>query len=212
MQIQPLSVPDAWQVTPTVHTDARGSFLEAFRADALAQVTGRPFTVAQANTSVSAAGTVRGVHFAELPPSQAKYVMCVRGAVLDFVVDIRVGSPTFGQWDSVLLDDRDRRAVYISEGLGHAFCSLEDGSTVSYLCSAPYTPGREHGVRPTCATLGLRWPTTGRDGAPLGLLMSDRDAGAPDLMEAASAGILPRYAEVRRYLDETAQRQSLTRR
>src|SRR5690606_18710753 len=98
----------------------------------------------QANCSVSSARVLRGLHFARVPPSQAKYVTCVRGSVFDVVVDIRVGSPTFGRWDAVRLDDRDRRTIYISEGLGHAFLALEDDSTVMYLCSAQYDPQREH--------------------------------------------------------------------
>src|SRR5690606_22970512 len=116
--------------------DDRGVFLEWFKDGAFQEATGRSLDLQQANLSVSAAGVLRGVHFADVPPSQAKYVTCPRGAVLDVVVDIRTGSPTFGQWDAVLLDDVDRRAIFLSEGLGHAFCSLEDGSVVTYLCSA----------------------------------------------------------------------------
>ena len=101
---------------------------------------------------------MRGIHFADVPPSQAKYVSAVAGSFLDFVVDLRAGSPTFGQWDSVLLDTRDRRAVYLSEGLGHAICALEDDSTVTYLCSSVYAPGREHGVHPLDPELGLVFP------------------------------------------------------
>ena len=104
---------------------------------------------------MSAPGVLRGIHFSDVPPGQAKYVTCVAGAVLDVVVDIRVGSPTFGQWDSVLLDDVDRREIYLAEGLGHAFMSLADGSTVVYLCSTavrarararrpPARPGDRH--------------------------------------------------------------------
>ena len=109
---------------------------------------GHDLDLAQANCSVSAAGVLRGIHFSDVPPGQAKYVTCVRGAALDVVVDIRVGSPTFGQWDSVLLDDVDRREIYLAEGLGHAFMALEDDTTIVYLCSTGYAPGREHGVRP----------------------------------------------------------------
>lgn len=135
---------------------------------------------------------VRGIHFAQLPPSQAKYVMCPKGAVLDVVVDIRVGSPTFGQWDTVLLDDIDRRAIYISEGLGHAFCALEDDSTVMYLCSAPYAPGREHGVNPLCEQVGVDWPKFDRAGREMELLLSDKDTAAPGLEQAAAEGLLPK--------------------
>ena len=137
MTFRELAVPGAWEFTPTQHGDPRGVFLEWFQGDPLAQRVGHRVSLAQANCSVSAAGVVRGIHFADVPPGQAKYVTCPRGAVLDVVVDLRVGSPTFGRWDGVMLDDQDRRAVYISEGLGHAFMSLEDDSTLVYLCSTP---------------------------------------------------------------------------
>ncbi|GMA25083.1 hypothetical protein GCM10025864_28420 [Luteimicrobium album] len=149
---------------------------------------------------MSAAGVVRGIHFADVPPSQAKYVTCAKGAVLDVVVDIRVGSPTFGRWDSVLLDDVDRRAIYLSEGLGHAFMSLEDDSTVLYLCSAPYAPGREHGIHPLDPEVGVAWPTTARDGSPLTPLLSDKDEAAPTLVEAREQGLLPRLEDVEAFV------------
>ena len=146
MFIEETKIPGAFAVTPQQHRDDRGVFLEWFRSDRFVESAGHPFTIAQANCSVSAAGTVRGIHFAQLPPSQAKYVTCPSGAILDVVVDIRVGSPTFGQWDSVLLDDRDRRSVYLSEGLAHGFLALQDDSTAMYLCSATYDPAREHTI------------------------------------------------------------------
>ncbi|MBS5747941.1 MAG: dTDP-4-dehydrorhamnose 3,5-epimerase family protein, partial [Actinotignum schaalii] len=138
--------------------------------------------------------------FADVPPSQAKYVMCPRGAVLDFVIDIRVGSPTFGKWDSVLLDDDTRKAIYISEGLGHCFVALEDDSTVVYLCSAQYAPGREHGVNPLCSQVGLVFPETDRQGKKLELLLSPKDTDAPDLDEAERSGLLPSYEDVQAFL------------
>lgn len=162
--------------------------------------TGHDLALAQANCSVSAAGVLRGVHYADVPPGQAKYVFCAAGAVLDVVVDLRVGSPTFGRWDSVLLDDVDRRAVYLSEGLGHAFLSLADGSTVVYLCSQGYAPDREHGVHPLDPELGIDWPTTGRDGQPLEFTLSGKDEQAPTLQQALEAGALPRADEVARFV------------
>jgi len=200
VEFRELKVPGAWEITPKQFGDPRGVFLEAYKAGAFEEVVGHPLDLRQVNSSVSAAGVVRGIHFADVPPSQAKYVMCPRGAVLDFVVDIRVGSPTFGQWDAVLLDDVDRRAIYLSEGLGHAFCSLEDDSTVVYLCSAPYAPGREHGVNPLCETIGIEWPDKGRDGKPLQLLLSEKDTQAPDLPTAREQGILPSLHEVEAYI------------
>ncbi|GAB2685722.1 dTDP-4-dehydrorhamnose 3,5-epimerase family protein [Thalassiella azotivora] len=201
MQIRPLSVDGAYEVTPRQFGDPRGVFLEWFRTEAFTEALGHPLDLAQANCSVSAAGVVRGIHFADVPPGQAKYVTCARGAVLDVVVDLRVGSPTFGRWDSVLLDDVDRRAIYLGEGLGHAFMSLEDDSTVLYLCSTGYAPEREHGVHPLDPQVGIEWPTTARDGSALTPQLSDKDSAAPSLAEAADAGLLPDAAAVARWTD-----------
>lgn len=200
MEIRELSISGAWEFTPVQHGDSRGRFLEAFKSPLVSEVIGHGFELAQVNTSVSAAGTLRGVHFADVPPGQAKYVMCPVGAVLDVVVDLRVGSPTFGRHDTVLLDDVHRRAVYLSEGLGHAFCSLADGSTVVYLCSTGYNPDAEHGVDPLDAQLGIDWPTTGRSGESLVYELSAKDSAAPGLTEAAASGLLPDYAEVMAHL------------
>ena len=195
MQTRELSVPGAFELTPTIHGDARGSFLEWFRTDTFTDLTGHRLDLAQANLSVSAAGTLRGIHFAELPPSQAKYVTCMHGAALDVVVDIRVGSPTYGAWDAVLIDDVDRRAVYLSEGLGHAFMALADDTVVGYLCSAPYAPGREHGVHPLDPEIGIEWPTTARDGSPLRPILSEKDQAAPTLAQVREQGLLPDHDE-----------------
>lgn len=195
MQTRELSVPGAFELTPTIHGDARGAFLEWFRADTFTELTGHRLDLAQANLSVSAAGTLRGIHYAQLPPSQAKYVTCMRGAALDVVVDIRVGSPTYGRWDAVLLDDVDRRAVYLSEGLGHAFMALADDTVVGYLCSTPYAPGREHGVHPLDPAIGIEWPTAAADGSPLRPILSEKDQAAPTLAQVREQGLLPDYDE-----------------
>lgn len=188
MQVEQLSVPGAWVFTPVLRPDPRGVFLEWFKDPIFAAALGHRLDVAQVNCSVSSRGTLRGVHFADVPPGQGKYVSCSRGAVLDVVVDIRTGSPTYGTNSAVRLDDVDRRAVYLSEGLGHAFLALTDDATVSYLCSTPYTPAAEHAVGPLDPALGLPWPV---DVPPL---LSDRDAQAPTLAQAAAQGRLPSYA------------------
>lgn len=200
MELRELSVPGAWEITTRQLSDSRGTFLETFSDPVFTQAVGHRLDLRQVNTSISAAGVIRGIHFADVPPSQAKYVVCTRGAVLDVVVDIRVGSPTFGQWDSVLLDDVDRRAIYVSEGLGHAFCALEDDSTVLYLCSATYAPGREHGIDPLDPTIAITWPTTGRDGRPLRHMLSDKDRDAPALATARATGLLPTLQDVQTHL------------
>jgi dTDP-4-dehydrorhamnose 3,5-epimerase len=131
---------------------------------------------------------IRGVHFADVPPGQAKYVYCPSGALLDVVVDLRVGSPTFGAHEAVVLDSTSYRAVYLSEGLGHAFCALADNTVASYLCSTAYAPAIERTVAAMDPALGLPWP------AEITPILSERDAAAPSLAEAAEAGLLPRYA------------------
>jgi len=200
VEFRQLKVPGAWEITPKQLGDPRGVFLEWFKASAFAETVGVQLDLQQANCSVSAAGVLRGIHFADVPPGQAKYVTCAKGAVLDVAVDVRVGSPTFGVWDTVLLDDVDRRAIYLPEGLGHAFLSLEDDSTVLYLCSTGYAPGREHGVNPLDPAIGIDWPTTGRNGLALAPILSDKDLAAPSLAEAAAQGLLPTLASVEAYL------------
>ncbi len=206
MTYRELTVPGAWEITPVQHGDPRGVFLEYFQGGPFTTTTGHSFDLRQANCSVSAAGVLRGIHFADVPPGQAKYVTCAKGAVLDVAVDLRVGSPSFGQWDTVLLDDTDRRAIYLSEGLGHAFMSLEDDSTVLYLCTTGFAPGREHGIHPLDPDVGIVWPTTGRDGRPLAPQLSAKDLAAPGLSAAASQGMLPRYDDVQTYLAALADR------
>lgn len=206
MEIRELTVPGAWEITPRQFPDPRGVFLEWFKEPPFLDHVGHPLRLAQANCSVSAAGVLRGIHFADVPPSQAKYVTCLHGAVLDVVVDLRTGSPTFGQWDSVLLDDVDRRAVYLSEGLGHAFMSLQDGSTVVYLCSEVYAPAREHGIHPLDPDIGIDWPTTARDGTPIEPLLSAKDADAPGLADACDAGVLPLITGVQAFVDALRRR------
>lgn len=190
-----LSIPGAWEITPTLHRDSRGAFYEWFTDAGFTAMAGHRFDLRQANCSVSAAGVLRGLHFAQLPPSQAKYVTCLRGAVFDVVVDIRVGSPTYGQWDSVLLDDVDRRSIYLAEGLAHGFVALQDESTVMYLCSTPYAPDREHTIDPTDPEIGIDWPLPADR-----LSLSDRDAAAPSLAEIRAAGLLPTWSAAQEFL------------
>ena len=196
MGVRELDIPGAWEITPAVHGDSRGLFFEWLTDRGFTAFAGHHLDVRQANCSVSSAGVLRGLHFAQLPPSQAKYVTCVHGSVFDVVVDIRVGSPTFGRWDSVLLDDKDHRTIYISEGLGHGFLALQDNSTVMYLCSAEYSPQREHSICATDPTLAIDWPLVG-GAAPR---LSDRDAAAPSLDEVRASGLLPTWEQTQRFI------------
>ena len=193
--MNPLGIEGAWVFTPQVHSDDRGSFAEAFRGAEFAADLGYRLDVAQVNCSVSRRGVIRGIHYADVPPGQAKYVTCVAGAILDVVVDLRAGSPSFGKWEAVQLDGRTRRAVFLAEGLGHAFMALTDDATALYLCSTPYAPGREHGVDPRDPAIGIAWPL---DTEPV---LSEKDAAAPTLDEALRAGLLPSYQECAGYAE-----------
>jgi dTDP-4-dehydrorhamnose 3,5-epimerase len=198
MTVRELAIPGAWQVSHETHPDDRGEFYEWFTQREFAIFTGHAFNLAQANCSVSAAGVLRGLHFAQLPPSQAKFVTCVRGSVFDVIVDIRVGSPTYGRWVASRLDDRERRSVYISEGLAHGFLALEDDSMVVYLCSTPYNPEREHTIQAMDPQLAIDWPIIG--GAPP--RMSERDVQAPTLEEVRGAGLLPTWDEAQQFIEQ----------
>ena len=189
MQATPYSISGLWRFDPVLRPDDRGVFLESFKESVFVETVGHSFDLAQMNISVSRAGTVRGVHFADVPPGQAKYVQCFSGKILDIVVDIRVGSPTFGQYEAIELDADSRSGLYISVGLGHAFCALSDSATVGYLCSEGYSPEREHGIHPLDPDLALPWPEGEHS------VLSPKDAAAPPLAEAIASGLLPQYRE-----------------
>ena len=189
MDVRELAVPGAFEFTPRTFPDERGVFASPYQEAAFVKAVGHPLRLAQTNHSRSRRGSVRGLHFADVPPGQAKYVYCPVGSLFDVVVDIRVGSPTFGTWDAVRLDPVEFRAVYVPEGVGHAFVALEDDTVISYLCSTPYNPPAEHGLSPMDPALGLPWPTD------LEVLLSPKDQAAPTLAEAESSGLLPSYAD-----------------
>jgi dTDP-4-dehydrorhamnose 3,5-epimerase len=187
LEIRPLKIEGAWEITPELRGDARGMFMEWYRWDRLADAVGHPLKLAQANISISGPGVIRGIHFAAVPVGQAKYVSCVSGALLDVVVDIRVGSPTFGQWQAVRLDEVNRKSVYVSEGLGHGFAALTENTTIAYMCSSTYNPAAEFTVNALDPAIGIDWQVDNPS-------MSARDEVAPTLEEAAQKGLLPSYA------------------
>ena len=190
MEIRELPVPGALLFVPTLLPDPRGPFFEGFRSDALLAATGRPFTVEQINYSVSQRNTLRGIHSVRIPPGQAKYVSCVRGALLDMVVDLRVGSPTFGQHSCTLLEAGSGMSVYVPEGLGHGFLALSDDSTICYVLNSAYVPGTQFEINPLDPELDLPWGFTEPP------LISAKDRIAPTLAEAVASGILPEWSTV----------------
>jgi dTDP-4-dehydrorhamnose 3,5-epimerase len=193
VDVRELAVPGAFELVPRQFRDERGVFLEWYRFEELTAAVGHPLRLAQANCSVSARGVVRGVHYADVPPSQAKYVTCASGALMDFIIDIRVGSPTFGRWDAVRLDADRRAAVYLCEGLGHAFVALEPDTVAMYLCSEVYNPTGERGINPLDPALGIDFAQYLEPGAEL--ILSDKDTDAPSLARARADGLLPSWAD-----------------
>jgi dTDP-4-dehydrorhamnose 3,5-epimerase len=165
-------------VEPAVHRDARGFFVETFRAEQ-AEALGIRETWVQDNHSRSSRGVLRGMHFS-VGAGQAKLVRCARGRILDVVVDIRRGSPTFGDWESVVLDDDDHRQVYVPVGFAHGFVVMSDVADVVYRCSGYYDPAVEKGFAWDDPDVAIDWP------ADVQVEVSARDADAPRLAEIAA--------------------------
>jgi len=172
MQISktPLDAPHL--IEPLVHGDERGFFLETFRLDKLAEA-GLDTGFVQDNQSRSRQGVLRGMHF---QPGQAKLVRCVRGAIFDAIVDIRVGSPTFGQWEGFELNDETHRQLFVPDGFAHGFCVLSEVADVTYKVTTYYDPETEGGFRFDDPAVGIEWPLAGDQ-----LAVSVRDTGAQTL-------------------------------
>jgi dTDP-4-dehydrorhamnose 3,5-epimerase len=161
-----------------VFGDERGFFSETYRRSAFAEL-GIPEEMVQDNQSRSRRGVVRGMHL-QIGDGVAKLVRCARGAILDVVVDVRRGSPTFGEWEAFELSDQNLRLVYCPVGFAHGFCTLSEQADVIYKQSAYYAPGLERGIKYDDPDVAIAWP------AGLELTPSERDASAPLLREVAA--------------------------
>jgi dTDP-4-dehydrorhamnose 3,5-epimerase len=162
-----------------------------FKLPTLTETLGFGFDVKQVNQSVSGAGVIRGIHWADVPPGQAKYVFCSKGSIWDAVVDIRVGSATFGQFEGELISAENGKCVLIREGLGHVFLSLEDETVVNYLCSEPFSPATEHGINPLDTDLAIPFEEILGNG---NFRISEKDLEAPSLATMLAEGRLPSFA------------------
>jgi dTDP-4-dehydrorhamnose 3,5-epimerase len=189
MTVRPLTIGGSFLVSSVSFGDERGDFFEVYREDVLTEALGYRPKFVQTNVSTSCRNVLRGVHGATTPPGLAKFVTCLRGSLLDFVVDVRLGSPTFGRWDMIVLDAHGGTAVYVEEGLGHAFVALQDDTCVQYQLSDLYRPAEVLTVHPLDPEIGLPLELPGEP------ILSDRDAAAPTLREAGALGLLPDYDE-----------------
>lgn len=179
MPFHEMNIKGAWIHTPIRHSDERGHFEEQFKISQIESELDRTFAVKQVNQSVSNKGVVRGIHYTESHEGQAKYVSCPKGRIWDVVVDIRKDSPTYGQWDAVELTAENGQSLLISEGLGHAFLSLEDGSVANYLCTFEYNPHADKAFNPLSESLSIDFREIAIQHGIERLVISDRDEGAP---------------------------------
>jgi len=160
MKIEPRRLRGTFEITLVPHADERGHFMRWYDAAAFAAA-GLPTAWVQANESLSRRGVVRGLHFQRPPHAETKLVRAVAGTVYDVFVDLRRGSPTYGQWDAVELSEARRNAVLVPKGFAHGFCALTDSAVVSYLVDAAYAPEAEGGLAWDDPALGIPWPLAG---------------------------------------------------
>ena len=194
MKATPLSINGSWKIDFQRFDDNRGYFYESFKDEDFKSQIGRNFVIKQTNTSSSSKGSVRGIHYALVPPSQAKLVQCQRGSIKDYVIDIRVGSPTFGKFEEIELNENSASAVFIEEGLAHAFVALENQTVVTYYVTEKYNPDREKGINPFDKTLNVKWPE-------MELVLSEKDKQAITLEEAKNQGLLPSFDECKKFIN-----------
>ena len=169
MRAYPTTLHGVLEVHPDLRSDGRGGFFEAWHATRYREL-GMPAEFRQCNVSVSKRGVLRGLHF-QHPNSQAKLITAVHGTIFDVAVDVRRGSPSFGQWHGIELDAKKGRQLFIPGGLAHGFLALTE-SVVMYLATALYDPSSEIVVRWDDPTLGIAWPSVPEE-------LSGRDAAAP---------------------------------
>jgi dTDP-4-dehydrorhamnose 3,5-epimerase len=164
-------------IEPVVHGDERGFMLESYSRDAWAEL-GVEVEFVQHNHSRSSKGTLRGIHF-QTEPGQAKLVRCARGEILDVAVDLRRGSPTYGQWEAHRLDDVKHRQLFVPVGFGHGFAVLSETADVAYQVSSYYDTATEAGIAWNDPDVGVDWQVSDP-------LLSERDTSAPKLAEIAN--------------------------
>jgi len=189
-----LGIKGSWQIELDPFVDDRGTFFESFKLNSLEKIIKRKFDIKQSNTSISKIGSIRGIHFALLPPSQAKYIQCTSGSILDFVIDVRLGSPTFAKYISVELAGDSHKAIFIEEGLAHAFIALEDNTKVTYLVNQYFNPNNEKSISPFDEDISIEW-------GELEYILSEKDKKSASLKEMEKTNKLPNYKDCTKYIE-----------
>ncbi len=178
LELAPMHIPDVLMIRSELLRDDRGGFLETFKHSVLA-AHGPDVQVAQVNESISEAKVLRGMHYQLEPAGQGKLVRVLRGAVLDVAIDVRRGSPWFGEHVAVELSGENRNLLWIPAGFAHGFCALEDDTHFLYVLTAEYAPKSEAGINPFDPALGIQWPFGRQE-----LMLSDKDLALPPLTSA----------------------------
>ena len=188
MTLQELSIIGAYLITHNVFHDERGLFREWYKNEEIISID-KDFLIQQANFSRSRKFVIRGIHYSLAPEGQVKVVTCTSGAIVDVLIDIRVGSPTYLQVEYIKLSEESGRVIYIPSGVGHGFIVESDSASVAYLTTSKFIPEYEKAIYPTDPELGIIWPI------PVGenVIISKADTQAPTLVQAQESGFLPKY-------------------
>jgi len=184
VKVIPCSIPDVLVIEPDLFGDERGFFMETWHAEKY-QAHGINLPFVQDNHSRSSSGVMRGLHY-QLKQPQGKLVRVTSGAVFDVAVDIRLGSPTFGQWSGVELTGENHRQLYIPPGFAHGFCVLGESADFLYKCTDLYLPEDEYGILWSDQDIGIEWPE-------MEFVVSEKDSMNKSLTELMDLGLLPRY-------------------
>ena len=184
MKFEVFEFGSTWLVKSEIHQDNRGTFRETFRRDLFREFTDLDFNPVQVNCSFSRKGVLRGIHYSVSQAGQAKWISCLRGEIEDYVIDLRVNSPSFGKWKSVSLSAENGLSLIIPTGFGHAFETRTEECLVSYALTSAYDPETEMTISPDDPTIGVNWVHSTPE-------ISDRDKFAPSLSEQVLSGNMP---------------------
>ena len=197
MKVEQLSIPGAFIIESQIHHDSRGNFWEWYKNSAFQEHTGIQFDAKQTNISVNKEFVVRGIHYSLSNLGQSKLVTCLSGSIIDVIVDIRVGSPTFGKAICIELDALDGRSVFLGPGLGHGFMSVKNHTVVAYILDSEYSAQREYEINPLDTDLNIDWDQ--RNPEKFTLTLSEKDRNAPTLGNRISNNLLPLYTKVTKF-------------
>ncbi len=177
MKVETTPLDGVLLISPNVFDDARGFFMETYHQQRYREA-GIAETFVQDNLSSSVAGTLRGLHY-QIEHPQGKLVQAIQGEIFDVAVDVRRGSPTFGQWYGAILSEQNRRQLYVPPGFAHGFCVVSPSALMAYKCTDIYWPAGERSIRWDDPDVGIRWPITDP-------ILSAKDAAAPTLASLSS--------------------------